>query len=241
MKKMEAIKILFLGEAHVGKTNIISQFRGNRFFEDSLQTIEFDYYVSKINIDDKNYKLILYDGPGQEKFRSLYLNYFKTADIFIMVYDITNRESFEKLQNWLEKIKDEKSDYIIGVIGNKEDLHSDEKITREEGLTFAKSHSFYFTSLSAKNNIEPLYYFIESLVKRYLELNPEKQSIYLIDEEERRKRRKENRKACCQNEIYFPFMERFKGRVFQWYVPEWEFKKNKKKNSLIDSFKNQEN
>ena len=233
MKRMENIKMLFLGEARVGKTNVINQFCSNRFFENYLPTIGYDSQESNINIDDKNYKLILLDGPGQEKFRSLYKRYIKTADIFIMVYDITNRESFEKLQNWLEIIKENRSDYIIGVIGNKEDLHSDEKITREEGLTFAKSHSFYFTSLSAKNNIEPLYYFIESLVKRYLELKPEKQSIYLIDEEERRKRRKENRKACCQNEIYFPFMERFKGRVFPWYVPEWEVKKNKKKNSLI--------
>ena len=50
------------------------------------------------------------------------------------------------------------------------------------------------------------------MIRRYLELKPEKRSIYLIDEEE--ERRKKKRKTCCQNEIYFPFMERFKGRVF---------------------------
>ena len=232
MKRIEAINILFLGEACVGKTNIISRFCNNKFYEGYLSTLGLDQHVSKINVDDKNYKLILKDSPGQERFRSLINNYIRTADIFIMVYDITNRESFEKLQNWLEIINNYclSSDCIIGVIGNKEDLYSDQKITREEGLKFANLNSFYFTTLSAKDNIGPLNYFIESMIRRYLELKPEKKSIYLIDEEERRKKK---RKTCCQNEIYFPFMERFKGRVFPWYLPIWEFKEKNKKNSLI--------
>ena len=59
MKRIDAINILFLGEACVGKTNIISRFCNNKFYEDYLSTLGFDQHVSKINIDDKNYKLIL--------------------------------------------------------------------------------------------------------------------------------------------------------------------------------------
>ena len=96
-------------------------------------------------------------------------------------------------------------------------------------------NSIFFTLLSAKNNIESLNYFIETLLKIYLELRPEKESIESIRLINREKLVKERRKedTCCQFEIYFPFMERFKGRVFPWYLPIWEFKEKNKKNSLI--------
>ena len=232
MERREKIKIVFLGESNVGKTNIINCFCGRDFITEAISTISCNYIIKEFKIDNKYYTLDLWDTPGQEKFRSITNLFMKGTGIFIMVYDITNRYSFQELEYWNTKIKEMiGNNCVIGLIGNKQDLYLEEKISKEEGLEFAKSNSFSFTLLSAKESIKSLDYFIEDLVKRYLELRPERESIHLRDEEEERKR-KAKRKTCCQNEIYYPFMERFKGRVFPWYLPIWEFR-NKKKNTLI--------
>ena len=134
---MENINIMFLGESHVGKTSIIHNFSYNRFNEDCFETIGFNNIIKNIQINDKNYRLNILDTPGQERFRAVIQTYMRNIDIFIMVYDITNLKSFEDLQYWLDRINQFKGGYcVIGVIGNKEDLNSNEEITKEEGLKF---------------------------------------------------------------------------------------------------------
>ena len=176
---------------------------------------------------------MLWDTSGQERFKSLSQRLIKISNIIILVYDITNRKSFEQLNSWKNAIYDQVDikNIVVGVIGNKNDLYLQEQVSREEGEMFAESNLFYFTLLSAKDSVNPLKNFIELLIKRYLEIKPENKNIYLEDKEEERRRNRN--KQCCQNEIYFPFMERFKGRVFPWYLPIWELRKKNKKNSLI--------
>jgi Ras-related protein Rab-6A len=103
----------------------------------------------------------LYDTAGQEKFRSLIPMYIRDAHIIIIVYDITNKESFLHTSHWLKDVHDLRSnDAIYALVGNKLDLNDKRTVTKEEGEAFAKEHNILFQEVSAKTgaNFSPLFY-----------------------------------------------------------------------------------
>ena len=164
------IKITLVGNSGVGKTCIILRYTTKEFDENVITTKGANYSLQKIEIDGKEYQLDIWDTAGQEHYRSLGKHFYKDAFIVILVYDVTNKKSFEDLKNsWFHDLNryGEKCT-VLGIVGNKCDLYEQEMVTEEEGRKFAEETNALFMLVSAKNgdNIDNLF---TSLVKKYLE------------------------------------------------------------------------
>ena len=112
----ERIEMVLLGESGVGKTNIARRFENpkEKFLENHEPTSKLAYYSREVTINDKIIEFRLWDTPGKESDRNLAKSLFKFANVFILVYDVTNKDSFDKLQDswmkWIKEIKENKEE-----------------------------------------------------------------------------------------------------------------------------------
>ena len=144
-------KLIFLGDQSVGKSCILNRFLNDTFIEDYQATIGLDFQSKNVQIENQDIHLLLYDTAGQEKFRSLIPMYTRDANIILLVYDISNRDSFLNLTQWLKDLTNVNMDEIIlCIVGNKIDLVDKRVVTTEEGEKFAGEHDFIFQEISAK-------------------------------------------------------------------------------------------
>ena len=164
-KSEEAIlfKILTLGDTKVGKTSFILRYTENTFHESPLATIGVDFQRKTIIHDNKKLEIQIWDSAGQEKFKSISKQYYNKAHGVLLVYDITNQESYESIKGWIKEIKQNTQILpVILLIGNKNDLQG--KLDEKDGLELAQKYDLQFFSTSAKtgNGIEKA---METLVK----------------------------------------------------------------------------
>ena len=167
----ERINIMTLGNTMVGKTSFIIKYTENNFQESYLATVGIDFKVKTVTIKDKQYKLFFYDTTGQERFRSLSFNIIKNAHGIILMYDITNKSSFNSIPEWIKNIKESKGeDFPMILCGNKIDKEDERVITREESEELSNEYVIDFFEISNKNgiNIEKA---VLSLVKKILRHN----------------------------------------------------------------------
>ena len=153
----EKIKLMVLGDSSVGKSSILSKYCKNEFMSKYITTIGIDFQIKYLNINNKRIKLQIWDTAGQERYRVVTKNYFNTSNGFVIIYDITSRESFNNINNWMEQIENIVGDRVKCIIfGNKNDLVSERKVQKEEGEELAKRYncSFFETSAKEGNNIE---------------------------------------------------------------------------------------
>ena len=130
------IKLLIIGDASVGKSNITSKYVNNKTELTYDMTIGIELAVKYVTIDEIKYKLHIWDTAGQEMFRSISKMYYRDAKCCLIVYDITNRKSFLSLQNWYDEIIKAEPFINITIIGNKTDLEYQRVVDYEEGLDF---------------------------------------------------------------------------------------------------------
>ena len=109
----ETICIMTLGNSGIGKTSFISRYTQNTFIESYLATVGFDFKTKKINIKDKEYKLLFYDTAGQEKHKSLAPNMIKKSHGIIIMYDITNESSFISIPQIIKKLLKKKGKIFL--------------------------------------------------------------------------------------------------------------------------------
>ena len=226
----EEIKVIFLGYLAVGKTNIINAFIGIPFSNEYKQTYSNCYNVKKMEIANKMYEIQLWDTNGEEKFKSITKLFLKNSKIIILVYDTTKRESFNELEYWIDVVKDfVDNEYIIGIIGNKADLFLNEQVSKAEAEQFAESKGYSLILLSVKDNPNKVKDFIRKLIIEYIETfskTKKRESFHLYKDKNEEVKRRNN--GCCGGyHIKYSFMERYKARVFPWYLPEFELEKNK--------------
>ena len=147
-------KLILLGESKVGKTSIISRYT-NKFIEEPNRTLAAFSTRQMIEVNGYKIELEIWDTVGQEQYRSVTSIFYKEALICILVYDITNRESFESIKNyWYNTvIENGMKGVIIGIAGNKCDLYENEEVSEKEGQNYRDSINAYFKLVSAKNNI----------------------------------------------------------------------------------------
>ena len=144
-------KLIFLGDQSVGKSCILNRFLNDTFIEDYQATIGLDFQSKNVQIDNQDIHLLLYDTAGQEKFRSLIPMYTRDANIILLVYDISNRDSFTNLSQWLKDLTNvNMEEVILCIVGNKIDLNDKRAVNTEEGKKFAEEHDFIFQEISAK-------------------------------------------------------------------------------------------
>ena len=173
-------KLIFLGDQSVGKSCILNRFMNDTFTEDYQATIGLDFQTKKkVQIDNQDIHLLLYDTSGQEKFKSLIPMYTRNANIILLVYDITSQNSFNNLSNWLEDlINVKKEEVIFAVVGNKTDLEDNREVSAEEWKKFAEEKNFIFAEVSAKtgDGINKLFdVILKEMLKKKTKLLPHPQ------------------------------------------------------------------
>ena len=125
-------KLLIIGDSAVGKTNILLRFCENNFMSSHLTTIGIDFKIKTIDIDGKKIRLQIWDTAGQERFKTITQTYYKGAMGIVMVYSITDRDSFNALENWMRQIKTHAAENVIKVlIANKSDCTTERQVTYE--------------------------------------------------------------------------------------------------------------
>ena len=155
-KKLPCCKIVLLGDSGVGKTCIISRYISGAFDHNAPSTNGASYASKIINFEklNKTISLDIWDTAGQEKYKSLTKFFYKDAMCAILVYDTTQRESFENMKDyWLKQLQEFGSkNIILGVAGNKCDMYEKEEISENEAKAFADQIGAFFEITSAKNN-----------------------------------------------------------------------------------------
>jgi small GTP-binding protein len=149
------VKVVLLGETSVGKTNLLFRYTLDKFKTDVKATIGLDFVSEEKKIDGRNIKAQFWDTAGQEKYKTIARSYYKIADGILLVYDVTRRETFLKIQDWINDIKENCSKSIpIMLVGNKTDLVEERTVSKEEGKECAKTFNCFFYETSAKLNDE---------------------------------------------------------------------------------------
>ena len=145
-------KILIIGDTNVGKSNLLLIYVKNDFSVDMKSTVGVEFGSKILKILGINIKAQIWDTAGQERYRSMTSSYFKGSKGVLIVYDITNQSSFESVDRWINEFRmksDENSSIII--VGNKNDLEEERKVTKEEGEEKAKKFNLGFFETSAKD------------------------------------------------------------------------------------------
>ena len=162
-------KILIIGDSGVGKSSILLRFTDNIFTESFISTIGVDFKVKTISIDNKIIKLQIWDTAGQERFKTITSSYYRGGHGIIIVFDLTNRVSFENISMWLNEIKSfNGNDLPKLLVGNKSDLCDDRIINQTEIKEFAEKNKLIYFETSSKDsvNIYKIFEIISSEIKK---------------------------------------------------------------------------
>ena len=151
----ERINIMALGNFAVGKTSLIIRYTECCFQPVYLFTMGIDFKIKKITLPNKKkLKIYFYDTTGQERFKSLTKNSIKIADGILLLYDITQKKSFEAISEWMKSIQEIKGDnFPIILLGNKCDLENKREITKEQGIDISNKYNISFYEISNKEGI----------------------------------------------------------------------------------------
>ena len=163
------MKILLIGESKVGKTCLINSYVIRSFNINQLSTVGLDFRTKKLDIQGKQIILNIYDTAGQERFRNLSTGYMKSADGFLVCFDLTSESTLENVTYWINSIKNTaRKNASMLIIGNKSDLNEDREVTTEQGKEFAAKNGINYLETSSKMHIGVDEAF-ETLVKKILE------------------------------------------------------------------------
>ena len=202
------LKYIIIGDASVGKSNLLLRYVYGTFKSEYQLTIGVEYGEKTLEVNNKIFKIQIWDTAGHEQFKSITRTYYKNSVCAIVVYDIARRESFEHVMNWIEdcQINAPKTIFMI-LVGNKCDLDEERQVTTEEGEEFAIKYGLRFFETSAKTsvNVNELFaysvdFISERIAQNYYDLDNEicgiKKNYYsdsiIIDNKSKPKK-----KNCC--------------------------------------------
>ncbi|TFY70268.1 hypothetical protein EVG20_g2742 [Dentipellis fragilis] len=157
---LKRTKIVLLGDQSVGKTSLITRFMYDTFDNTYQATIGIDFLSKTLYLDDRTVRLQLWDTAGQERFRSLIPSYIRDSTVAIVVFDITNRQSFLSTSKWIDDVRSERgNDVMVVLVGNKADLSDKRQVTLEEATAKASQLNIMFMETSAKagHNVKSLF------------------------------------------------------------------------------------
>lgn len=173
------LKIVFVGDSNVGKTNIITQYTMGNFNITTKPTIGVDFYTKIIKLYNTSFKCEVWDTSGQERYRSITPIYYKNAKIAIVVFDITKKNTLINTSFWLKELMDHcDKDIIIILVGNKKDLSHLRDVSEKEALDFVKKYNLSgYIEISAltRDNINDI--FNISIKEFYLQITQQEHNI----------------------------------------------------------------
>ena len=197
-------KILLLGDSSVGKSSLFLSFMDKSWNETFVPTIGVDFKIKTINVNNMNIKFQVWDTAGQERFRTIISSYYKGAHGILLVYDITLKESFESLNDWLNEIKKNTNKNIVKVlIGNKIDLNDKRIISFDEAKEFADNNNMKYIETSAKTaaNVDQAFGLIGVELMKSFKGNEEKninKKNVVLSNSEAVIDNKQIKKGCCK-------------------------------------------
>lgn len=150
-----ASKVMLIGDSGVGKTCLLVRFKDGAFLSGSfISTVGIDFRNKVVDVDGTKVKLQIWDTAGQERFRSTTRAYYRDANALLLLYDVTNKASFDNIRAWLGEINEyAQDDVVIMLLGNKCDSTADRVIRSEDGERLAKEYSVAFMETSAKTGM----------------------------------------------------------------------------------------
>ena len=155
------LKYIIIGTQAVGKSNLLCRYVKGEFKNEYQSTIAVEFGSKNINIKDKLYRIQIWDTAGQEAYKSITRAYYKNSACALIVYDISNKDSFLDVSSWIEdcKVQCPKTIYMI-LVGNKSDLEEKREVSKEEGQELANQYGIDFFETSAKTGqiVEELFY-----------------------------------------------------------------------------------
>ena len=190
------LKILVVGDSCVGKTNFVNKFLGKQFNDNYMSTAGLDLKTGKIELKNKKIRIQIWDTAGQEKYKAITRNLFLKVMGAIIIYDITNKNTFYNLKNWISLIKEEcDKNMKILIIGNKSDLDSQREISREDASNYAKMEKVQYIETSSKTG-ENVIKAVTILSEKILENNVQRNSSIILDASISFSDKK-SKKNCC--------------------------------------------
>ncbi|XP_044061454.1 ras-related protein Rab-41 isoform X1 [Siniperca chuatsi] len=180
---LRKFKLVFLGEQSVGKTSLITRFMYDSFDNTYQATIGIDFLSKTMYLEDRTVRLQLWDTAGQERFRSLIPSYIRDSTIAVVVYDITNLNSFQQTSKWIDDVRTERgSDVIIMLVGNKTDLADKRQVSVEAAERKARELNVMYIETSAKAgyNVKQLFRRVAAALPG-MDNTPEKSKEDMID------------------------------------------------------------
>ncbi len=205
MSENRGIKVVLLGEAGVGKTNLIRVAMGKSFETNINSTLASSFYEAQINVNDKIYQYYLWVTAGQEVYRCVNKIFIKDSKVVIIVFAINNRESFNNVDFWINYVKEilANDSYIMAVVGNKIDLYDDQQIGDEEIENKFKGLDLKYKITSAASDAQGFKKFLNELLKEYIDkYKPEETQLsdsFMIKQnkhKQNKKKEKEDGKCC---------------------------------------------
>lgn len=150
-----AFKVMLIGDSAVGKTCLLIRYKDGAFLSGVfITTVGIDFRNKIVNVDDTKVKLQIWDTAGQERFRSVTHAYYRDAHALLLLYDVTNKTSFDNTRAWLGEINEyAQDDVVIMLIGNKADVAAERQIKYEDGDRLAKEYGVTFMETSAKTGM----------------------------------------------------------------------------------------
>ncbi len=161
-------KLLLIGDSGVGKSCLLLRFADDTYTESYISTIGVDFKIRTIELEGKTIKLQIWDTAGQERFRTITSSYYRGAHGIIVVYDITDNDTFKNIKIWLQEIDRYASEGVNKLlVGNKSDMVSKRAVEYESAKSFADSLGIPFLETSAKNatNVEQAFLTMAKQIK----------------------------------------------------------------------------
>ena len=203
VKEDYKLKVVVVGDSGVGKTNLIKRFVSNTYNPNTKATVGVEFLSKSYKINDQVFKIEIWDTAGQERYKSITAAYYKGAKGALIVYDITQKDSFENINKWMSEVRDKSTkDLKILIVGNKTDLVNERQVSTEEALSKAKELESPVMEASALdgNNVKAAFY--DLLKEMYKEIKKKidivenqntggKDGVQLNTNEEKEK------KGCC--------------------------------------------
>jgi len=150
--RMAQFKLVLLGESAVGKSSLVLRFVKGQFHEFQESTIGAAFLTQTLCLDDTTVKFEIWDTAGQERYHSLAPMYYRGAQAAIVVYDITNQDTFTRAKNWVKELQRQaRPDIVIALAGNKSDLGQKRQVEYDEANAYAEENGLLFMETSAKN------------------------------------------------------------------------------------------
>ena len=193
-------KILLIGDLGVGKSCVILRYVEGDFPGNIMSSIGVDFKTKQIELDDRLIKMQIWDTAGHEKFRTITTSYYKSAHAIIILYDITQKASFDHIRNWITEIdKFGKQGVLKVIVGNKLDMENNRKITKEAAENLALKYGIKLWEVSAKDNtnIEEMFLdTIKTLLEKNSKIISEGSSMVTNIQLNKNVKNKKNKKCC---------------------------------------------